>query len=415
MTTTFPCIRGRIGDWAFYNTCIRMSELINYVKFADEIFPRGDLDQIMQRELTKRSEAITQYLLNNEQRFLGSLIVAAVGGEPQFVPISFGDESGYNFAEGKLGFLRFNGSENFYALDGQHRLAAIRDAMLKDPDRLSNDEVSLIIVWYENNGEGRTRARRLFTTVNRYARKTSKADDLLFDEDNPVDIFTRRLIREDTFFKERTKVTNLERQGEFSLTKSEALRPEDSYDRNFLFSLLTLRRCNEILLQKCFTDQNVKPQVLPEFDIMEKGYGILLDRWQTLLSKVPIWKALKQDKQITLDGYRFKNGGDPLSRPIAIIAFIEAAAVLLDNNGSPDNLSKVANYFNDLTKAPFKGLLWKEGVGGMHDGQTRRKAVAALYGYYLNDSPKIDEAKRKWESATGRLLDTDLPERDAIL
>ncbi len=101
---TFPCIRGNIGDWTFYMTIMRMAELVNYVKFADQLFPRTDLDQIMQRELTKRSSAIADYLLNNDQRFMGSLIVAAVGGQPKFVPISFADESAYSFAEGKFGF-----------------------------------------------------------------------------------------------------------------------------------------------------------------------------------------------------------------------------------------------------------------------------------------------------------------------
>jgi DNA sulfur modification protein DndB len=414
---TFPCIRGKIGDWTYYTTNIRMTELVNYVKFADQIFPRNDLDQVMQRDLTNRSLQISDYLLKNEQRFMGSLIVAAVGGEPKFVPISFGDESVYSFAEGKLGFLRFDGSEQYYALDGQHRLAAIKDALSKDSKELAKDEVSLIIVWHDDNDEGRTRARRLFTTVNRYAKKTSKAEDIAFDEDNPVDIYTRRLVREHKFLKERTKVTNLARQGEFKLSKSEALKPEDKYDRNFLFALLTLRRCNEILLKACFLDRKVEPQVLPSFETLEEGYGLLVGRWKVLIDRIGPWQRLAEDSSLSLDEYRLKSGGHPLVRPIAIVAFVAAVSKLLDKNDDVlvGNIDKVSAFFSDITQLPFRGLLWKEEKGGMHDGQARRNATADLFSYFLNGEPEKIAVVTQWSSAAGRAMDGVLQDRNQVL
>lgn len=171
---TFPCIKGQLGDWSYYFTVIKLSELVNYVKFADQVFPRNDLDQIMQRELTNRAESISNYLLNNNERFMGALIVAAVGGTPKFVPVSFGSESSFSFADGKIGFLRFDGSEEYYALDGQHRLAAIQHALSTNRDRFLDDEISVIIVWHSDDDDGRKRARRIFTTVNRYAKKKVK-------------------------------------------------------------------------------------------------------------------------------------------------------------------------------------------------------------------------------------------------
>lgn len=411
---TFPCIRGKIGDWSYYVTTMSMAELVNSVKFADQIFPRDDLDQIMQRELTERSSDIEKYLLSNEQRFMGSLIVSAVGGEPKFVPVTFGEEDAYSFANGKIGFLRFDGSENYYVLDGQHRLAAIKDALTKDYDKLSKDEVSMIIVWHDNNEVGRTRARRLFTTVNRYAKKTSRTEDIVFDEDNPIDIYTRRLIREHPFLIARTKVTNLASPGEFKLAKSESLIAENKYDKKFLFSLLTLRRCNEILLKKCFLDPKVKPQILPEFDVLEEGYNLLIAKWNILIENVVPWKEISGTNN-GLDNFRMKNGGNPLVRPIAIIAFVEAAATLMNNNGEIENIKKVSRYFSDITVFPLKGLLWKEDKGGMHDGQARRNAAASLFSYYLNNEPTRDIVIHQWESAAGREIPEDLPDRETIL
>ena len=411
---TFACLKGKMGDWTYYVTTMRMAELVNYVSFAEEIFPRNDLDQVMQRELTTRSSDISNYLLNNEQRFMGALIVAAVGGEPKFVPVSFGEEAVFSFADGRLGFLRFDGSEKYYALDGQHRLAAIKEALLRDPDKLAKDEVSLILIWHEDSDDGRKRARRLFTTVNRYAKKTSKTDDLTFDEDSPVDIYTRRLVREHPFFKERTKVTNLAKQGEFKITQSESMRPEDRYDRGFLMAVLTLKRCNQILLDVSFLKTKTQQQVLPEFEVLEEGYTLLLNRWQTLIERVHPWEELRGDTNKSLDLTRRKDGGHPLVRPIAIIAFIEAATRLLDEDGPLDNLNKVSEYFDDITLFPWKGLLWKE-EGGMHDGQARRKAAEAIFSYYLVGKPEKVEAERLWKSATGREMASELIERTVVV
>ena len=393
---------------------MKLAELVKYVAFAEEVFPRQDLDQIMQRELTKRSADIANYLIKNDQRFMPALLVAAVGGEPKFVPASFGDD-GYAFAEGKLGFLRFDGSESYYVLDGQHRLAAIHDALRREPEKLSKDEASVILVWHKNDDDGRKRARRLFTTVNRYARKTTKTEDLVFDEDNPVDIYTRRLVREHAFLKERTKVTNLARQGEFKLSQSEALRSEDKYDNNFLFAMLTLRRLNDALLKKSFTEVKTEPQVLPEFDVLEEGYSILLERWAELIERVEPWKLLRDNPNQRLNDLRRKDGGHPLVRPIAIVAFVSAAARLFDSDGPKDNLNKVSKYFDDLTAFPWRGLLWKEEKGGMHDGQVRRRATELLYAYYLTGQPEKDDVTQAWEGATGREIPAELVDRNIVL
>jgi DNA sulfur modification protein DndB len=393
---------------------MKMAELANYVSFAEEIFPKNDLDQIMQREITERSSDIAEYLRNNDQRFMGALIVAAVGGEPKFVPISFSDDNIYTFAENKLGFLRFDGTEKYYALDGQHRLAAIREVLNSDSERFGKDEISLILVWHENNQDGIKRARRLFTTVNRYAKKTSRAEDLVFDEDNPVDIYTRRLVREHAFFKQRTKISNLVRSGEFRLSQSESLKPENSYDRNFLLSILTLRRCNEILLEE-FLRTRTQKQVLPDFDTLEEGFSILNERWTVLLDKINVWKTLRDDSDKDLGPFRRKDGGNTLVRPIAIIAFLTGASRLFDARGPVDNISKVSEFLDDLTAFPWRGLLWKKDQGGMHDGQTRRNAAAAIYSYYLTGTPNKSEASKLWRAATGDEMSAELTERDAVV
>jgi DNA sulfur modification protein DndB len=411
----FPTIKGKMGDWNYYLITMKMAELAKYVKFAEEVFPNDDLDQIMQRELTNRSKEIAAYLQNNEQRFLGSLIIAAVGGEPKFIPISLPEGSLFSEGEQKLGFLRFDGTENYYALDGQHRLAAIKDVINENGERYALDEVSLTLVWHENNVEGCKRARRLFTTVNRYAKKTNPTENLIFDEDNPVDIYTRRLVREHDFFKKRIKIANAARGTEFSLAKSEALRSENAYDNSFLMALLTLKRCSEILLENCFLKDNVKKQILPNFETLEAGYALLVQRWTVLLENVPLWKLLRDNSESNLATYRTKQGGNVLARPIGIIAFVTAATQLLDSGGDPALIKLVSERVGDITHLPWKGLLWKAEGGGMHDGQARRAVAAKVFSYYLIGAPTFEETTTAWEGVTGISINQALPKRDLVV
>ena len=82
--TYFPCVRGTMGDWTYYTTVMSVADLVTYVKFAEEISPNRDLDSMIQREVSNRAKDIAEYLRTNDQRFFGSLIVAAYDGKPRF-------------------------------------------------------------------------------------------------------------------------------------------------------------------------------------------------------------------------------------------------------------------------------------------------------------------------------------------
>jgi hypothetical protein len=193
------------------------------------------------------------------------------------------------------------------------------------------------------------------------------------------------------------------------------LRAEDDYDGHFLISLLTFKRCNNVILEKIFLKGKVQPQVLPDFDILEEGYSILNDRWEKLLTHVPMWTELRKDPTLSLNQFRTKHGGHVLSRPIAIVAFITAVTPLLDSCGNLDNIAKVVSALFALVSPPWNGLLWKSDKGGMHDGGARRNAAVQIFSYYLNGVPSIEEASSSWEAATGTRIPIPLPSRDTIL
>jgi len=169
-----------------------------------------------------------------------------------------------------------------------------------------------------------------------------------------------------------------------------------------------------MLLNEWKKSNAIEPQVLPAYEILENGYKILMEKWEILLSEVDLWRKLRSSESPDLSHARLKEGGHPLARPIAIIAFVEAASQLLESDSEASLLGKVSSHFSDITKAPFKGLLWKES-GGMYDGQARRKAASTIFKYYISGSPEIGEVVSRWESATGQKCPYSFTDRDAII
>ena len=140
MTTAnlLPSIRSRVGDWNYYVTTLTFDEVSELIKAPDEIHERKKLADWIQREaIESHSDAIASYILDNPQRFLGSLIVGVYGGSPNWTPLNvkvpidegLSDEQ-LTRIEGRLGLLRLSGSESLFAIDGQHRVAGDRKSVV---------------------------------------------------------------------------------------------------------------------------------------------------------------------------------------------------------------------------------------------------------------------------------------------
>ena len=168
-------------------------ELAAKVQFYDELDKTPDIDELLQRELSKRSEQMVDYLLRQPERFYGAIIVAAWGGSPEFIRVKMEDHPLLD-DDFEFGLLKFDGRQEYFALDGQHRLKSIKQAIEKE-STLRHEEVSVVFVTHERTDEGNIRTRRLFHTLNRYARPTTSGENIALDEDNVVSIATRRLLK----------------------------------------------------------------------------------------------------------------------------------------------------------------------------------------------------------------------------
>lgn len=205
-----PCLRGEIGDWGYYVTLLKFNDVAERVSMVPEIHKSEGLSNLIQREVTDRTSGIVEYLKSQEQRFFSSLILGVYGGHPKWHELDIeesiveeleGDyaenvklnEEEINKLNSTLGVLVLDGYEKIFAIDGQHRTKSIKDAVVDKPE-LGQEEVSVIFVAHKKTPEGEIRTRRLFSTLNRYAKPVSKSEIIAIDEEDNCAIITRNIV-----------------------------------------------------------------------------------------------------------------------------------------------------------------------------------------------------------------------------
>ena len=280
MADLVPVIRGKMGGRDYYIGKMTFQELAVKVQFFDELDQSPDLDNLLQRQLSKRAEEMTKYLLRQPERFYGAIIVAAWGGRPQYMRVKMEDHPLLD-DDFEFGLLKFDGRQEYFALDGQHRLKSIKNA-IEDDRELRHEEVSVIFVTHERTEEGTIKTRRLFHTLNRYARPTTTGENIALDEDNVVSIATRMLL------KSGMKALNadcLELVNK-NLTKTQ----RDKYT-----SLAALYDFNFAVLDAVYAFAQEKDYLIyrPDASHVEAVYGTIASLWIEILDRFPEFKALE--------------------------------------------------------------------------------------------------------------------------
>ena len=92
-----------------------------------------------------------------------------------------------------LGVLELTGDEKIFPVDGQHRVEGIKEIVSKSPE-YDDEQIPVIFIGHKTDAAGMQRSRRLFSTLNRYAKPVSMRDIIALDEDDVVAIASRELI-----------------------------------------------------------------------------------------------------------------------------------------------------------------------------------------------------------------------------
>ena len=295
----YPAIKARMGDWNYYIVRMTMREIANEVNLASERWEDPTLSDAIQRELDEPrvKGALVNYLSHREDRFFSSLVVAAIGGNPSFEPATPPAWLKSASFQESVGLLAFDDNPKYYALDGQHRLKAIKELLAHPetaPEGFGSEQVSVIVVAREEQHRDEDiwlrRYRRLFSSLNRYAKPTDKDTNIIMDEDDVFAIVTRRLISDHAQFR----AAGRQRESFRVLTKGKNLKAGAPY----FISLQTLYAVNTILLttperERMFGGPRglkASLQFRPEEHLVDLDYQALAACWDAILAAVPSLK-----------------------------------------------------------------------------------------------------------------------------
>ena len=382
-------LRGYFGDWAYYPCLMKLKDIAERIRFADEIYKSKTLSDMVQRKLKdKWGREIKEYLLNQEQRFFNSLIVAVYQGKPNWYEIT--DLEGSEQLDeseipddvvASIGILRLSGSEELFTLDGQHRLMGIKQA-IKTNAALGEEELTVIFVAHRTDEEGRARSRRLFTTLNKNAKQVSKSDIIALDEDDTMAIIVRQLIERHPMFQ----------AGRISYN-ARANLPKGNFTS--LTTMVNLYDVLLILFTKIYgkrTKKKLTDTRLPD-EVLEEHYEYARDYFKRLVNTFkPLQEFLdaNDDYATVTAKYRTPEGGNMLFRPIGLSILTETVSTLFQKHGLSDCMTMISKLPQGLTDIPLDGVIWNSTQNTI---KSKGKVLARNLLLYMLDAYDEDEDK----------------------
>lgn len=294
-------------------------------------------------------------MLNENEPFMNTLVVAIYGGDPSWYPADLqannpdiNEEYISEDALNTLGFLKLTGKEKLFALDGQHRLAGLKK--LIDDDFSSQDEISVIFVGHDNTNSGIERTRRLFTTLNKKAVPVSKGEIIALDENDLMAIVSRKLIENSKKFG----------------NKRIAIKTTNNLSTNDKVSLTTQGNLYDLLgivFSKIY--KKGKPIELKNFrkinvEIVEDYYQIALDffdKLESTFSELDDFFNLVNFQSV-VEKNRNETGGNILFRPVGLTIVFELIQFLVvyDKVKIYDAFDRIKDIPLELSEHPIKIL-----------------------------------------------------------
>lgn len=381
-----PALRGVFGDWRYYSCLMRMEEVVERVGFAEEVYKNKGLSDMVQRALKgKRAKQIFEYLKNNDQRFFNSLVVAVIGGDPNwhgfsdFKPLKDDfdpDDLGKDIRD-KVGFLSFDGTERMFALDGQHRLAGMRLSVEKGIPA-SSESVSLIFVAHKESPQGLIRTRNLFTTLNKTAVPVGKGERIALDESDVMAIVARHLVEETTSLGGE-KILITARDNLPASDKAHLTTIGNIYEvLSEVFARIRHKKSKTELKYKRPTEEEVAQFI----EYGEQYFADLGDRFP----EVREFLASKEPGRV-IAKYRKDTGGHVLFRPAGLRMIAEVVGHLVSVEGLDyyEAMDRVALVPVSLAKDPYKGILW---IGDQRRMNTAKRPLCRQVLLYMLGASK---------------------------
>ncbi|WP_188207538.1 DNA sulfur modification protein DndB [Alkalibacillus aidingensis] len=187
----FPAIRGVQAGKEYYIAMCPLRVIPKIFLFDEDEIPP---DHRAQRILNKnRIPEMTNYIVDNPNDYVFSSLTASVDGEVQFTSIS----EQLTFKE--TGLLTISLDSRFLINDGQHRRAAIEEALKINPN-LGSETISVVFFL----DKGLKNSQQIFSDLNRHAVNTTSSIGILYDHRDKLAIATKTITESIPFLKRYT-------------------------------------------------------------------------------------------------------------------------------------------------------------------------------------------------------------------
>ncbi len=246
---TFPAIKGIQSSKEYFVIMCPLNILSKLLIFNDSYIPA---EFRAQRTLNKsRIPEIADYIVSNPKDYVFSSLTASIDGKFEF--------SSFNAKESKdIGLLKVSMDSKLLINDGQHRRAAIEEALKASPE-LSSETISIVLFIDTDL----VRSQQMFSDLNKHAVNVSKSIGILYDSKDPLAIITKHVVENNPLLKNFTD-------------KENASLPTFSPK---LFTLSSIYETNKKLLSKC----NIEDELFKSF---------VYEFWTFLCSNIKEWEFI---------------------------------------------------------------------------------------------------------------------------
>ena len=250
---SFLCMKGEFGGVSYYMTTLPLDKVADSLHFEKDLnIVNATFAERIQRTLNQKraeEEIYKKYLLNKGTRFFNSLVVSVIPDEED-KGFFKEDCKGANIYE-----LKLKQNVKKVVVDGQHRLYALRKlrediiaGLYTDREDLKKLQVPIIFVIFEKidcNIENCNpikeaiiqETRRVFTALNKTAKKIDKYTTLILDDSDFSAIVARKLLEDnivnELYVKWAYSSTSLN-QGDIYFTTLNILNDMIEYYLNFV-------------------------------------------------------------------------------------------------------------------------------------------------------------------------------------
>jgi len=185
-TLSFPVIRGVQARREYYVAQWTLRMLRQIAVFdEDDLPPELRAQRVLNRA---RIPEISDYILDNPDDYVFSALTVSIDSEVHFAPLPEQD---------RLGILHVPMDARFVINDGQHRRAAIIEALNQRPELASQ---TIAVVFFLDIGL--ERCQQMFADLNRYAIRPSRSLGLLYDHRDDKARLARLVVAHSAAFRD---------------------------------------------------------------------------------------------------------------------------------------------------------------------------------------------------------------------